>query len=126
MSKHITQMALDDAQHYTPEQRKAIIDSYPEHEREARTRGVPSLGSGRVFPILEEAILCDPIQIPKHWWDWIACAWPHDGLQHDKGSGNELANQYRHHGLRMLPDPDALRPSQQRMTDYLRAHGLPL
>jgi hypothetical protein len=30
--------------------------------------------------------------------------WPHDGLQHDKGSGNELANQYRHHGLNMLSE----------------------
>ena len=44
-------MEIDDAEHYTPEQRQAIIDAYPEHEREARTKGIPSLGSGRVFPI---------------------------------------------------------------------------
>jgi len=68
MTKNITRMEIDDAEHYTPEQRQAIIDSYPEHEREARTKGIPSLGSGRVFPIAEDAIRCDPIPIPEHWY----------------------------------------------------------
>jgi hypothetical protein len=31
--------------------------------------------------------------------DWLPWAWPHDGLQHDKGSGEELANQYRANGF---------------------------
>jgi hypothetical protein len=26
----------------------------------------------------------------KPWGDWIPCAWPHDGYQHDKGSGEGL------------------------------------
>ena len=34
---------------------------------------------------------------------WIPVCWPHDGLQHDKGSGEELANQYRNLGVNMLP-----------------------
>ena len=29
MSKHTTRMEIDDAEHYTPEQRQAIIDSLP-------------------------------------------------------------------------------------------------
>jgi hypothetical protein len=33
---------------------------------------------------------------------WIPIAWPHDGLQHDKGSGEQLAEQYRSQGLNML------------------------
>src|SRR4029077_21110171 len=40
----------------------------------------------------------------KPWGDWIPCAWPHDGLQHDKGSGEELARSYATHGLNMLPE----------------------
>ncbi len=32
------------------------------------------------------------------------CAWPHDGFQHDKGSGQQLAEQYRDHGLEMLDE----------------------
>ena len=30
--------------------------------------------------------------------------WPHDGLQHDKGSGVALADQYKAQGLKMLLD----------------------
>lgn len=33
---------------------------------------------------------------------WIPVAWPQDGLQHDKGSGAPLAEQYRGHGVNML------------------------
>ena len=34
----------------------------------------------------------------------IPVAFPHDGLQHDKGSGIQLAQQYRDLGVYMLPD----------------------
>lgn len=33
---------------------------------------------------------------------WIPVAWPHDGLQHDKGSGEQLAGQYTKAGVNML------------------------
>jgi hypothetical protein len=36
--------------------------------------------------------------------DWLPFAWPHDGLQHDKGSGEELAVQYRANGFRMMDE----------------------
>jgi len=67
MSRSVTSMTIDDAEHYTQEQREEIIASYPAHEREARVRGIPSMGSGRVFPIPEEDITCDPFPIPSHW-----------------------------------------------------------
>jgi hypothetical protein len=35
---------------------------------------------------------------------WIPVAWPHDGLQHSKDSGEQLAEQYRRQGLAMLPE----------------------
>lgn len=152
---HVTTMTIDDAGHFTPEQRAAVIASYPSWERDARTKGIPQLGSGRVFQIDEDEIRCDGFEIPKHWpqicgidfgwdhpsagvrvaWDrdadtlyviathrasqqtpalfansvvtwgkWLPWAWPHDGLQHDKGSGEQLASQYRTQGLGMLPN----------------------
>lgn len=155
MSRSIVRMTIEDAEHYTPEQRAAIIASYPEHEREARVKGLPTLGSGRVFPVKDEQVSCEAIPISKHWaringldfgwdhpfaavscaWDrdadiwyvtsayreskatpvihaaairpwgdWIPCAWPHDGLQHDKGSGDQLAQLYREQGLETLPE----------------------
>lgn len=35
---------------------------------------------------------------------WSPVAWPHDGLQHDKGSGSTLADLYRQAKLKMLPE----------------------
>lgn len=64
---HVTRMNLEDALHYTPAQRQAIIDSYPAHERDARAHGLPQLGSGRVFTVPEEHFVIDPIAIPAHW-----------------------------------------------------------
>ena len=60
-------MTIEDALHISEEARQRIIDSYPEHEREARTRGVPILGSGRVFPFPRALLVCDAFPIPKHW-----------------------------------------------------------
>lgn len=65
--KTVISMTINDVEHYTEEQRKTIIDSYPAHEREARANGVPTLGSGAVFPIAESQITCEPFPIPKHW-----------------------------------------------------------
>ena len=59
-------MTLDDADHFTPEERAKIVASYPEHEREARTKGVPVLGSGRIFPISDEQIACEARDFPDH------------------------------------------------------------
>lgn len=63
----VVTMTIDDAEHYTPEERAKIIASYPAHEREARTKGIPTLGSGLIFPVLEENIVCEPFDPPKHW-----------------------------------------------------------
>jgi len=60
-------MTIDDVDHYTEEEKKIIIASYPIHEREARSKGIPVLGDGRVYPVSEEFITCDPFKIPKYW-----------------------------------------------------------
>lgn len=67
MSRHVTFMTIDDAEHYTPEERAAIIAAYPAHEREARAKGIPVLGSGRIFPVPEESIKVAPFRIPPFW-----------------------------------------------------------
>jgi phage terminase large subunit-like protein len=161
----VTTMTINDALHYTPEQRAAIIKTYPAHEREARTNGTPTLGSGRVFLHADDDISEAQISIPAHWpriagldfgwdhptgvvwlaWDrdtdtvhlydayrvreqtpmvhaiaikargdWIPVAWPHDGLQHDKGSGEELAKQYKNHGVRMLKEKATHAPDKSK------------
>jgi phage terminase large subunit-like protein len=65
--RHTTSMTIDDATHYTADERKAIIASYPAHELEARTKGIPVLGSGRIFPVEESRIVIDHRDFPGHW-----------------------------------------------------------
>lgn len=67
MSRHVTSMTIDDVEHYTAEEKARIIASYPAHEREARAKGIPTMGSGRVFPVPEEDIAEDPFPIPDFW-----------------------------------------------------------
>ena len=64
---HVTNMTLEDALHYTPEQRLAIAEAYPAHERDARAKGIPILGSGRIFPFEDSLVAESPLQIPDHW-----------------------------------------------------------
>lgn len=66
-SRHVTSMTIDDVEHYSPEDRAKIIASYPAHEREARAKGIPTLGSGLIFPVVEEDIIVEPFPIPSHW-----------------------------------------------------------
>lgn len=148
-------MTIDDAEHIDAEQRAKVIASYPEHERDARTRGIPILGSGRIFPLPRSVLEVEPFSIPEWWptlggldfgWDhptaavkiahdrdsdtiyvtqayrvaqapvhthaaalkpWgdLPWSWPHDGLNRTAGAPDNLADQYRRGGLKMLPDP---------------------
>jgi phage terminase large subunit-like protein len=90
--RHITSMTIDDVEHYSAEERARIIASYPAHELEARTKGVPVLGSGRIFPVSEESIAIEQRDFPSHWpriggmdfgWDHpfaaVEVVWDRDG-----------------------------------------------
>ena len=57
----------DDVGHFTAEEKAKIIASYPAHEREARTKGIPTLGSGRIFPVPEETLAIEHREFPRHW-----------------------------------------------------------
>ena len=147
------QATWNDAKHLSEEIKDEILAALPPHEREMRSKGIPILGSGLVFPVPEDQIITPSFSIPTHWariaaidfgWDhptavvwlahdrdndcvyvvdayrvsaatpvvhaqaikdrgsWIPVAWPHDGMQADKGSGTPLAAQYRRLGVEML------------------------
>lgn len=66
--RSVTTMTIEDALHIPADQRARIISAYLPHEREARARGVPILGSGRIFITPEEAIIEPVIEhIPTYW-----------------------------------------------------------
>jgi len=143
----------DDAIHLDEDVKKEILQALPPHERDMRSKGIPVLGSGMVFPVSEDDLKVEPFPLPEYWpkicgldfgwdhptavvwlaWDrdtdtiyvydcyrksaetpvvhsaairergkWIPVVWPHDGSQHDKGSGKPLAELYRKQGLNMV------------------------
>lgn len=49
------------------ERRKQLIAQYLPHEVRARTEGIPSIGSGMVYPVAEEEFSVEPFEIPDHW-----------------------------------------------------------
>jgi hypothetical protein len=57
-------MTLDDALFYSAEDKERIITQYPERRKSYRTRGVPAMGTGRVFLVVEEKLLVDPFHAP--------------------------------------------------------------
>lgn len=64
----VVTMTIEDALHIPAEERAKIIASYPAHERDARTKGTPMLGSGRIFQFSDDAISEPAIEtIPPHW-----------------------------------------------------------
>ena len=65
--RHKVVMTIDDVDHYSDDEKKKIIASYPAHELEARTKGIPVLGSGRIFPVSEETIAIEHRGFPSHW-----------------------------------------------------------
>jgi hypothetical protein len=77
--RFVTMMTLDDAAHYSAEDKARIIEQYPEHERATRTKGIPAMGSGRVFLVDEEKLLVDPFECPHHWVKLGGCdfGWTH-------------------------------------------------
>jgi phage terminase large subunit-like protein len=79
----VVTMTIDDAEHIPAAERQKIIDGYPPHEREARARGIPSMGSGRIFTTLESEIEEDPFIVPEHY----ALLWSIDpGVGHPFGA----------------------------------------
>jgi phage terminase large subunit-like protein len=61
-------MTIEDAEHIPASERAKIIAGWPAHERDARARGIPMMGSGRIFPYPHESIMEPPItHIPAYW-----------------------------------------------------------
>lgn len=60
------QKGWDDAPHLDAKTKEDLLSSFPAHQREMRTKGVPMLGHGRIYDIAEEEVTCAPFAIPPH------------------------------------------------------------
>jgi len=83
-SKYVTTATWEDAPHLSKEQKDELWNSIPPHQRDARSKGVPQLGSGAIYPVLEERITVADFEIPNFWpmayamdvgWNCTAAIW---------------------------------------------------
>lgn len=65
--KGIVAAEWDDAPHLTAQMKADLWASIPAFQRDARSKGLPQLGAGAIYPVPESAVVCAPFEIPKHW-----------------------------------------------------------
>lgn len=78
-----------------------LIATLPAYQLEARSKGVPSIGEGAIYPVSESLIKVEPFQIPDHWprafgldvgWNLTAAMW----RAHDRDTDTiHLFDEYR-------------------------------
>ena len=70
--------------HLSESVKSEMMAAMEPHTREARTKGVPVLGAGVIYPVPESVVLCDPFELPSFWpraygmdvgWNRTACIW---------------------------------------------------
>lgn len=83
-SRYLTQAGWDDVPHLDAKTKKELLAATPPFLRDARSKGIPSLGAGAIYPIPFEEISVAPFEIPKHWpkayaldvgWNRTAAVW---------------------------------------------------
>jgi len=83
-SKFVCTASWDDVLHLDEATKAEMLLQYPLHERDARSKGIPSIGEGKVYPVSLEDLLVKPFDIPKHWvrgyaldvgWKKTAAVW---------------------------------------------------
>lgn len=83
-SKMVMTATWDDAPHLSAAQKEELWQSLPPHQRDARAKGIPQLGSGAIYPVPESDILVEPFELPPYWpraygldvgWNRTAAVW---------------------------------------------------
>ena len=67
-SQFFMQKGWNDAPHLSESVKESLLDSFPAHQRDMRTKGTPMLGHGRIYDLSEDFITCDSFEIPKHFY----------------------------------------------------------
>lgn len=70
MSRFLIQLDWEDAPHLTEEAKAEILATIPEYQRDARSKGIPQLGSGAIYPIPRADIEIKDFEIPEFWERW--------------------------------------------------------
>lgn len=84
MSRLCVQCTWDEVPHLTEATKTQLLEDMSPHLREARSKGIPMLGAGVIYPVPESVVLVDPFEIPDYWpkaygldvgWNRTAAIW---------------------------------------------------
>lgn len=64
---YICRVEWQDVPHLSEADKKKMLAKIPVNERDARTKGIPSLGSGRIYPVDEDFIVVPTFEVPDYW-----------------------------------------------------------
>lgn len=82
--KFVVSATWDDVPHLSAEVKEELWSKIPPYQRDARSKGVPQLGSGAIYPVPESDIVVPRFEIPKYWpraygmdvgWNKTAAIW---------------------------------------------------
>lgn len=91
-TKKVIMATWDDAPHLTTAQKDRLFESLPVYQRDARSKGIPQLGSGAIYPVAESDITVTDFGIPDHWprcygmdvgWNRTAAIWGAKDMETD-------------------------------------------
>ena len=83
-SRFVVSCTWDEVPHLSPEVKEELWASIPPYQRDARSKGIPQLGSGAIYPVPESDVVIADFQIPDHWprayaldvgWNKTAAIW---------------------------------------------------
>lgn len=92
----------DDVPHLGAEEKARMLAESEPHLREARSKGIPSMGSGAIYPVPESDIVVSDMEIPGFWpraygldvgWNRTAAIW--GALDRDTDTLYLYAEHYR-------------------------------
>lgn len=66
-SRYTVTCGWSDIPHLDAKTKQELLDSTQPYLRDARSKGIPSLGSGAIYPVPVSEITCAPFRIPEFW-----------------------------------------------------------
>lgn len=65
--KHVTTLSWDEVPHITAEMKEQMLAATPPALRDARSKGIPTVGSGLIYPLDQKAYTVDDFKVPVFW-----------------------------------------------------------
>jgi hypothetical protein len=115
VSRYIIGCTWSEVPHLTESAKASLLAGIPAFQRDARTMGIPHLGSGLIYPLSATDITEPDFAIPDHWrraygldvgWNWTAAIW---GAWDDQTETLHLYDCYKRGQVEPVVHSEAIR-----------------